>query len=114
MDPGKRQFASEATAETAVAVRDSGAALSWKRARNGRRATSVQIDPAMNPPHIEHSEVPRPELERLLSTRDLAGYLGVGRRTVYTLPIPYSVVGSCRRFRRADVEAYLARGRNVP
>jgi excisionase family DNA binding protein len=49
------------------------------------------------------------ELGPLLTINGLARLLAVDRKTVYRLPIPYVIVGTRRRFRREDVEAYLER-----
>jgi excisionase family DNA binding protein len=49
--------------------------------------------------------------ERLLTIGSLAQLLAVDRKTVYRLPIPYVIVGSRRRYRPSDVDAYLERGR---
>ncbi len=43
----------------------------------------------------------------LLTVSRLADLLDVERKTIYRLPIPYVVVGSRRRYRAQDVEAYL-------
>jgi excisionase family DNA binding protein len=43
----------------------------------------------------------------LATVDDLAARLRVDRATVYRLPIPYVVVGSRRRYRPEDVDAYL-------
>ncbi len=45
----------------------------------------------------------------LLTIDGLARLLSVDRKTVYRLPIPYVIVGTRRRFRPADVDAYLER-----
>lgn len=47
----------------------------------------------------------------LLTIDNLARLLAVDRKTVYRLPIPYVVVGTRRRFRAEDVDAYLKRSR---
>ena len=47
--------------------------------------------------------------EPLLTIDGLARLLSVDRKTVYRLPIPYVIVGTRRRFRPADVDAYLER-----
>ena len=49
--------------------------------------------------------------EPLLTIDGLARLLAVDRKTVYRLPIPYVVVGTRRRFRVEDVDAYLERTR---
>lgn len=51
-----------------------------------------------------------PRNEPLLTIDGLARLLSVDRKTVYRLPIPYVVVGTRRRFRPSDVDAYLKRG----
>ena len=43
----------------------------------------------------------------LATVDELATRLRVDRATVYRLPIPYVVVGSRRRYRPEDVDAYL-------
>lgn len=43
----------------------------------------------------------------LLTVSRLAELLDVERKTVYRLAIPYVVVGSRRRYRPEDVNAYL-------
>jgi excisionase family DNA binding protein len=43
----------------------------------------------------------------LLTVPQLAAVLGVHRVTVYRLAIPYVLVGSRRRYRPEDVDAYL-------
>ena len=43
----------------------------------------------------------------LLSVPELATLLGVHRVSIYRLPIPYALVGSRRRYRWEDVDAYL-------
>jgi excisionase family DNA binding protein len=50
---------------------------------------------------------PRP----LLTIDGLAALLAVDRKTVYRLTIPYVVIGTRRRFRPEDVDAYLERHR---
>ncbi len=48
--------------------------------------------------------------EPLVSPDDVAEYLGVSRPTVYNLMargLPSLKVGRCRRFRLADVDAWL-------
>ena len=52
---------------------------------------------------------PRP----LLTIDALAALLAVDRKTVYRLPIPYVVIGTRRRFRPEDVDAYLDEHRAV-
>lgn len=52
---------------------------------------------------------PRP----LLTIDALAALLAVDRKTVYRLPIPYVVIGTRRRFRPEEVEAYLDEHRAV-
>lgn len=50
----------------------------------------------------------------LLKIDGVAQFLDVTRRTVYELPIPYTVVGARRRYRPEDVEAYLEARREEP
>jgi excisionase family DNA binding protein len=49
--------------------------------------------------------------EPLLTIDGLARLLAVDRKTVYRLPIPHVIVGTRRRYLRADVDAYLERSR---
>jgi excisionase family DNA binding protein len=52
-------------------------------------------------------------LTSLLTVARLAELLDVERKTVYRLQIPYVLVGSRRRYRPEDVDAYLE-ARKVP
>ena len=46
--------------------------------------------------------------DTLLDLDAVAELLGVSTRTVLRLPIPYAKIGRCRRYRLADVDAYVA------
>ena len=58
---------------------------------------------------MSHARTTRyPEgLTTLLTVSRLAELLDVERKTIYRLPIPYVLVGSRRRYRPEDVDAYL-------
>lgn len=50
----------------------------------------------------------------LLDVRAVAALLGVSPRTVERLTeLPYYKIGRCRRYRRIDVDQYLAFARRV-
>lgn len=53
-------------------------------------------------------------LTPLLTVQRLATLLDVERKTVYRLEIPFVRVGTRRRYRPEDVDAYLQAGRQVP
>jgi excisionase family DNA binding protein len=58
------------------------------------------------PPYLQVEQT-----KRLLSAEDLARELGVGRTTAYSLlwsgTIPSMKVGSLRKVRRSDVDAFI-------
>ena len=51
------------------------------------------------------------------SIKELAVYLNISQRTLLRIiergELPYYVIGRVRRFRHADIEAYLTRRRQV-
>ena len=50
---------------------------------------------------------PAEEGRNLLTVSELATRLRLARTTVYTLPIPYVLVGQRRRYRPEDMDEYL-------
>lgn len=56
--------------------------------------------------------------DKLMTTKEVAKYLGVSRQQVYNLVklhgLPYVVVGKRKRFILQEVDEWLNKGRNQP
>lgn len=64
--------------------------------------------------NIDSSLLTRKPSAGLMSVIDVARFLGVGRSTVYALPIPIVRIGRRRLYQREDVAAFATSRRCVP